>query len=187
MDKPKRIFIIHGWDQNPHSGWYPWLKKELEQRKFEATVVDMPYDQKPDISTWTSHLFQTIIGPDKKTYLIGHDIGATTVLRFLEKMPSDMKIGGVILVAPMIEAVGQAETDNFFEETINFGKAKQHAKKFIGIYSNDDPLVPLKQSEMLKKKLDASIIVQEGMKHFSAETGVTQVQGILNSILEITK
>jgi len=27
-----RIFIIHGWDGNPHDSWKPWLKKEPEMK-----------------------------------------------------------------------------------------------------------------------------------------------------------
>ena len=32
----KRVFIVHGWDGYPEEVWFPWLKKELEAKGFEA-------------------------------------------------------------------------------------------------------------------------------------------------------
>lgn len=183
----KRIFIIHGWDSTPQEGWFPWLKKQLEQKGFEAVVLAMPQTNEPMLATWVSHLFQIIINPDKETYLVGHDIGATTVLRYLEKLPQDEKIGGAVLIAPLIETVGLKETENFFEEKISYSKIKLHTKKFTAIYSDDDPLVPLKQSEVLKDELGAAIITQEGMKHFSGADGIIELPIALNSILETVK
>ena len=34
----KRVYIIHGWEGYPEEGWFPWLKKELEDRGFDALL-----------------------------------------------------------------------------------------------------------------------------------------------------
>ena len=43
----KRIFIVHGWGGFPEEGWFPWLKKDLEQKEFEVHVTQMPKADKP--------------------------------------------------------------------------------------------------------------------------------------------
>lgn len=47
----KRVFIIHGWEGYPEEGWFPWLKKELEEKSFAVQVLVMPDTDKPQINT----------------------------------------------------------------------------------------------------------------------------------------
>ena len=36
----KRVFIIHGWEGHPENAWFPWLKKELEQKRVSQEVIE---------------------------------------------------------------------------------------------------------------------------------------------------
>ena len=45
----KKVFIIHGWDGYPEENWFPWLKKELEDKGFEVFVLQMPDADNPRI------------------------------------------------------------------------------------------------------------------------------------------
>lgn len=38
----KRVFIIHGWEGDPQSDWFPWLKGEVERQGFSAAVPAFP-------------------------------------------------------------------------------------------------------------------------------------------------
>src|SRR3989338_6493172 len=90
----KRAFIIHGWDGYPDEGWFPWLKAELEKNGFQVHVPAMPESAEPKIETWVSHLSKAVGDVDENTYFVGHSIGCQTILRFLESLPADKKVGG---------------------------------------------------------------------------------------------
>ena len=66
----KRAIIVHGWDFNPSMNWYPWLKRELEERVYEVIVPEMPNTEDPKINSWISHLKKVIKNLDRDTLLI---------------------------------------------------------------------------------------------------------------------
>jgi len=43
----KRAYIIHGWDGYPEEGWFPWLKKELENKGYHVEIPSMPNSKHP--------------------------------------------------------------------------------------------------------------------------------------------
>jgi predicted alpha/beta hydrolase family esterase len=83
----ERVFIIHGWEGYPEEGWFPWLKKELENN--------------------------------------------------------------------------------------------------VAIFSDNDPYVPLRDSEIFKEKLGAKIIVERGKGHFSGEDNITKLPVVLDEIVKM--
>ena len=53
----------------------------------------------PKIEAWVSRLSRIIGVVDENTYFIGHSIGCQTILRCLEKLPDNAKVGGAVFVA----------------------------------------------------------------------------------------
>lgn len=191
----KRVFIIHGWDGYPEEGCFPWLKKELEQRGFEVFNLAMPDPLNPRIGAWTSFLSDQVGTPDENTYFIGHSIGAQTILRYLESLPEDVKIGGAVFLAGWVNLTNEAfeeEQDKeigkpWLETSINWGKIKLHSDKFVAIFSDNDPLVPMSDAEIFKEKLNAKIIVEHGLGHMSGSDNVSEIPVVLEEFLETTK
>lgn len=97
MKSEKRVFIVHCWDGKPNTRWYPWLKKELEKKGFEAYVPAMPNTQHPRMNAWVNHLKKVVGTPDKNCYFVGHSVGCIAILRYLET--TNTKVGGVVMVA----------------------------------------------------------------------------------------
>lgn len=95
----KRAFIIHGWDGYPEEGWFPWLKKELEKKGFVVSVPAMPEPGEPNIEAWVSHLAHIVGNVDENTFFVGHSIGCQAILRYLETLPENIKVGGAVFVA----------------------------------------------------------------------------------------
>src|SRR3989344_2380853 len=94
-----RVYIVHKWDGLPSSNWYPWLKKELEQRGFQVIVPAMPDTEQPVIEKWVGYLSFELKNPDESVYLIGHSIGCQTIMRYLENLPKPHKLAGVLFVS----------------------------------------------------------------------------------------
>ena len=187
--KQKRVFIIHGWDGSPNEGWFPWLKKELENKGFSVRVPAMPKPEKPKIENWVNYLSKKVGRPDKNTYFVGHSIGCQTILRYLETLPSDKKAGGAVFVAGWftlknLETKEEKEISKpWLEVPINFKKIKKHTNKFVAIFSDNDPFVPISNKNLFKKRLNAKIIIEHKKGHFD---GSDNIPGALKAVLYIS-
>lgn len=188
----KKVFIVHGWDGYPEEGWFPWLKKELEQKGFKVFVPQLPEADKPKIQNWVPKLAEVVGTPDEETYFVGHSMGCQTIARYLETLPENTKVGGAIFVSGFFKhltEIGDGEEQeiakSWLEAPINFEKIRSHLPKSVAIFSDDDPFVPLDNQDDFRGKLGSEIVIESKMKHFSGETGTSELPIALNKLLEI--
>lgn len=185
----KRAIIAHCWGGTPEYVWYPYVKRQLENKGFEVVAPQLPDTDNPNITTWLPALKDAVGVVDGDTFLIGHSSGCVTIMRLLESLPDNQKAGGVIFVAGFTYDLGFEELKNFFTTPINFGKIKEHSKSFVAIFSDNDKYVPTSESTVLKNKLDAEMIYKPGMGHFSdpgdgAGVLCTELPDVVEKILE---
>lgn len=190
----KRVFIIHGWDGYPEEGWFPWLKKELEKRGFQVKVPIMPEPAEPKIDAWVFYLAQIVGDVDENTFFVGHSIGCQTILRYLESLPADKKVGGAVFVAGwFVLSDLEAEEEKiirkpWLETPIDFNKVKAATKNFVAVFSEDDPVVPIKENRKLfEERLNPKIIVENKRGHFSGSDGVVELPAVLDELLKMSK
>ena len=189
----KRVFIIHGWGGNSEESWFPWLKKELEQRKFKVIVPNMLNSKIPKIDAWVSHLTENIGKADKNTFLVGHSIGCQAIMRYLEQLSPKEKIGGAVLVAGFFTLTGLTTKEKpiakpWLENSIDFKKVKEHCSNLTVILSDNDSYVPLEENKLkFEKELNAKVIVKHNLGHFSGENGITELPSALQEILKFSK
>jgi len=183
----KKAIIVHGWGGNPSGDWFPWLKKKLESESFEVTVPEMPDTLHPTIGAWTSTLKDAAGDMNSDTILIGHSIGCQTILRFIENLPSDIKIGKIILVAAWLHLTDETWDEDYTEEIakpwletpIDFNSGKSHCDDIVCIQSDDDLYVPIEDAEIFKDKLGAKIEIITNAGHISSESGYTELPVVL--------
>lgn len=188
----KRVIIVHQWCGSPKTDFYPWLKKELEKRNFKVLVPIMPDTKHPKIKPWIAKLKKFIIKPDNNTYLIGHSVGCQTILRYLESLPKNTRIGGAIFVAGWFNLTKEVTNDKeqykiakpWLKTQINFNKILKHTKKFTAIFSSNDPYVPLTDKRIFKNQLKAKIIIEKNKGHFTSDDEVKELPTIIK---ELTK
>ena len=183
----KRVFVIHGWEGYQEEGWRPWIKKELEKRGFEVFVPAMPNTMHPKMDEWLNYLIKIVGTPDEDCYFVGHSLGCITILRYLETLKEGQKIGGVVFTAGFTSNLGLDEIGSFFKDPINWEKISSHCKKFIAIHSDNDPYVSLHYGKIFKEKLNAEVIVEHNMGHFSGDDGIMFLPIALESVLKISK
>src|SRR3990167_4022079 len=116
----KKVYIVHGWEGYPEEGWFPWLRDKLIQQGFEVVVPAMPNAGSPTLEKWLPYLVDLVKNPDTETYFVGHSLGCITILRFLESLPENSRIAGVVLVGGFghdLEYQGyKGELKSFFAE-----------------------------------------------------------------------
>jgi predicted alpha/beta hydrolase family esterase len=187
----KKVIMVHGWDGNPKNSWFPWLRKKLEEKRFEVIIPAMPDSENPKIEPWVSKLNEVAGKIDEDTFLIGHSIGCQTIMRYLQDQPEGSRVGGIIFVAgffnlekDIFETKEEEEIAKPWLETpIDAEKIKQMANNIIAIFSDNDPDVALSESEVFKEKLGAKIIIEKGKGHFSDDAGIKELPVVLNELL----
>lgn len=183
-----RVILIHRWGGTPETDWYPWLKREIEARKGECIIPAMPDSEHPQIEPWVSTLHSTVKRVNEKTYFVGHSVGCQTILRYIEKLPKDAEVGGVLLVAPWTKLKAQSyesESDKlvakpWIETPIDWKKIFAHDHNTTCVFSEDDPYVSLDEVEFFRNKLNADIILDGNMGHFTIYDKVTELPMVLH-------
>jgi hypothetical protein len=191
----KRVFIIHGWGGTPNGDWYGWLKEKLKKEGFDAKCPEMPNTFNPKIDEWVSYLSKSVGNADEDTYFIGHSIGCQAIMRYLETLPNDTRIGGVIFVAGWIHLTDETWDEDYTPEIaepwlkkpINLAKIRKHSPRFIDIASDNDPYVPLDDKDIFQKKLGAEIIVLHNKGHISGEDGIKDFPLLVKKLLELSE
>ena len=184
----KRVIIVHGFGGYPEKNWFPWLKAELEKQGITTIVPAMPNSAKPELKPWLATLKEAVGDLDDSTALVGHSIGGTTVMRFLESTNSGQHARGVVLVAAAAQPLPVEELkvlDHFFEQPFGFAKIKDGANRVIAIYSTNDHRVPIISGHIVKKELaDDYIEIPEG-GHLNERSGYNQFPLVLEKILRL--
>lgn len=186
----KRAFLIHGWDGSPDEGWRPWLKQKLENEGFEVVAPAMPNAANPNLDEWLNHLNKIVGQVDDQCYFVGHSLGNITILRYLERLNAEEKVGGVVMVAGFTSNLGYKEIASFFpgEGWVDWDKINSRCSKFVAIHSDNDPFVSTHYGkEFFKEKLKAKYILEHDKKHFSGSDGINELPSALESLLEISK
>lgn len=191
----KRVFIIHGWDGSPEINWFPWLKHELEANGFEVQVPQLPDAGNPRIEKWVPAVAKIVGIPDEETYFVGHSMGCQTIVRYLETLPEEIRVGGVVFVAGFFRKITNLEEDTDVQETANhwlnapidLTKAKKHFTKSIAIFSDNDEYVPLDGQDDFRDKLGSKIIIEHNKGHLNAKAGVTELPVVLEELLKMAE
>jgi len=192
----KKVFIVHGWASSSEKDpIYGWLKAELEAKGFEVSVPDLPNSEEPKIDEWMPFIKNLVPNPDEQTFFITHSLGGQATLRYLESLPENTKIGGVVMIAPWVHLLDtsyEEENDKeiakpWLETPIDWEKVKSHTDKFVAIFSDNDFCVPLSDKDIFKGLLGAEIIVEDNKGHFTDEDNITEIPSALNALLEMAK
>jgi len=192
----KRVFIIHGWGGVPDVDWYSWLKRELENLGYEVQSPSMPNTMRPTIEEWVSKIKEIVGEVDKDMYFVGHSMGCQAIMRYLERLPEEVIVKGVVFVAGWFNLTDETWDEDYLPEIakpwidtpIDFSKVKKHAKRFVAVYSDNDPYVPVSDSKLFKERLGAEVILEKNKGHITGgDDNVTELPIVLEKILEMSK
>ncbi len=181
------VYAIHGFRGRAEGGWRPWLKQTLQTNEVEVHLLQMPNPNAPIQSEWLEELTLQFGQPQTNKFLIGHSLGATTILRFLEKEQFSTPIGGAVLVAGPTLYPRIVDVKSFFTKPFDWKMINSNCKKIIGLYSTNDPLVSIANAKELENNLNCKLKIVDGYGHFSGEEGHTNLPiaiELLNEIMD---
>lgn len=179
----KNIFIIHGLGGHPQENWFPWFKKELEREGNSIIVPQFPHPFEPQLSEWLEHFEQYREQISKNTILVGHSLGVTFILRFLER--TDIRVDSCFLVAGAIEPMGNdfdPLVANFFKDPYDWKTIRSRSNFFSVFHANNDPYIPLTQAQKITRELHADFHLIPGGGHLNEGVGYLKFPLLLQEI-----
>jgi len=193
----KKVFIIHGFGGIPNGGWTSWLMVELSKSKIYTCALPMPNPKKPIVLEWIKEIDQAVNNaPEDEIFLVGHSLGATAILKYLESTKDSKKISGVVLVSGLINSLEPENQtskyrliDSFVIPPIDLEKVKNKANKFVVLHSTDDPAVPFENAEKISSGLNCELVKVEKGGHFFilSEPICYELPILLEIILKVIK
>lgn len=184
MNSP-RVVIVQSYTGKPDTNWYPWLKEQLQVRGVETTVPKMPNTKAPKLKSWLTALKKAIGEPDDGLVLVGHSLGAPTILRYLETLPAGTKVAGVVLVAGFAEPIHFSELDEFTSGEWNDALITANSGRIIAINSDNDHHVPIEMAEHIRDRFDADLHIMHEAGHINDKSGYTELAEVLWAALTL--
>lgn len=157
-----RVIIIHGFGSNSREHWFGAAKEAFEESGYEVSVPDMPDSGLPIKEKWVRVI--RAHSPDKHAILIGHSLGGTAILRYLES--ASEPVHTCMLVASPIWSIGNGAIDNFFVPEFDWRKIRGMAGRFFLLYQAADARVPIEHGKELAQHLGVSLMMSDGDDHF---------------------
>ena len=162
----KKAVILHAVEMDSGGHWYPWLKKQLEQRGYDVWVPDLPQPDHPDDKLYIKFLLES--GWDfADNLIIGHSSGAVMILHLLQNLPADIKIKTGVLAGSFSRILWPNLHKDLFTVPFDFEKIKAKAKNLVFMHGDNDPWCPPKEAAELAKKSGGEFILVPGGGHFS--------------------
>ncbi len=182
----KNAFIIHSAEGTPQENWIPWLKSELENLSYKVIAPQFPTPEGQSLENWLKVFREYENEFNSETIIVAHSIGVAFALRILEHIK--VKIGATFLIAGFIRGAGD-EYDQmnktFYNEPFDWEKIKSNGGGFFCFASDNDPNVPIDQTEEVATGVGSEIILVKGAGHFNAQAGYTQFSQLLEKIKSI--
>lgn len=159
-----KVLILHGWGSNSTEHWFLEEKQRLEKLGLEVLVPDMPNTLLPVPAEWVKVIKE--FNPDESSVLIGHSLGGTAVLRYLEG--TDRQTALAILIATPIRELGEGfeQINDFLKSDFNWKSIKHHCQKIVVMNQTQDESVPLQHGKDLAEYVAGELVIVEGNNHF---------------------
>lgn len=180
------VFIIHGTEGYPTENWFPWMKKELEQKGCKVFVPQFPSPPiiPAKISEWFDIWKNYEQYINKDTVIIGHSLGGIFTLRILEKLKHPIKIA-VFVGAPIgVQPILNYDRDSSFSGfSFDWESIKNKADKFIVFQSDNDPYVSLGNGKKLAENLGIKLDFVPNAGHFNKKAGYLKFEKLRDKLL----
>lgn len=178
-----RLFIVHGFEGNPHGNWFDWLADQAATAGLTVHQLAMPNPQQPQAAAWQHALDAAIGQADAQTYLVGHSLGCISLLHFLSRQ-QPARIGGLILAAGFATSLGRLpELDGYIAASApDFAALNAIDMPVHSVISRDDSHVAPALSQQLAAALNSPVTWIEHGGHLMASDGFTRLPAVWQAL-----
>ncbi|MCL3781317.1 serine hydrolase family protein [Prolixibacteraceae bacterium JC049] len=179
------IYLIHGYTASKTSNWFPSFEAEMQNENVEVTVLDMPNSNNPVFHEWINHIEKSIKAYDANSIFIGHSLGCTTILSYLNRNRINTNIKGMFLISGFVEETPIPELAEFIEDELDYNYLINLTQNRIAISAKDDDIVPFDYSMRMAEKLKSQFILLDEGKHFIDRDNFTDFPFLVNEVKKL--
>lgn len=160
-----RIILVHGYKASPQTNFWPWLKRELTDRRFEVLMPELPTPETPDRDVWTKALLEAVGPLSDQDIVVGHSLGGAAALRLLEAAEARTTPHACVLVStPWL--IKDEKFSGFFLTDLDHDVLMWRASKFVVVHAKDDKVIPLAHADRYAQVFHAELVAPEAGGHF---------------------
>jgi uncharacterized protein len=159
----KIIFVPGSGGGSVYDHWFPYVQQHLTRYGIEVVAKEFPDPVIARSQYWLPYI-KNVLKADNKSILIGYSTGATACLRYAEQN----KIFGSILVAPSCRHYDDEheKASGYFDNIWNWEKIKNNQRWIVQFSSEDDPYIPIDESQYINQMLDSEYFECTDQGHF---------------------
>ena len=174
--------ILHGSFGSKDGNWFPWLKRQLEDKNYKVEVPQMPVGVgNQNYDNWSENF--TKLNLNENTVIIAHSIAPVFVCKYL--ITNKIKVKKLIFVCGFNNYLGIDPDFDAVNEPMfinNLEDIKNYCKDITCFYSDNDPYVKFDVEKSFADLIaDKQIIINNG-GHINDESGYTKFEEILKYI-----
>lgn len=155
-----RVILIHGYKSSPEKNFFPWLQRELIDRRFEVVIPTLPEPETPDRDAWTNALLEAVGPLTDQDIVVGHSLGGAAALRFLEAAEARTTPHACVLIStPWM--IRDEKFRGFFLTELDHDVLMWRASKFVVVHAKDDKVIPFDHAEKYAKVFHAKVVAPE--------------------------
>lgn len=178
--------IIHGSFGSPFVNWFPYLRKEIENKELEVYTPDFPIGVSyQNYENW-SRLLKTYVDANilnENTVIFAHSIAPVFICKFL--VENQIKVKRLVLVCGFNNYFGINEEYDTVNQSMYFDNlkdVKKYCNEIICYYSDNDPYVKYEAEKEFADEIATEQILISGGGHLNAESGYTEFVNLLKYI-----
>lgn len=176
------VLIVHGWRDDPHSGWLGWMGQELAALDYVVLAPQLDHSAKPLLRSWQAVLQPLASSLNDQSVIIAHSLGCFLTLRLLEQIKYAAPIKKVFLISGFYDAPRESAS-TFFDPEPEWSKIRRQAQQFVCIYSDDDTIVTPDRTRRLANRLEAELVLVSGKGHFLGSRGMSTFPELLEMVV----
>jgi hypothetical protein len=188
----RKILVLHWWEADSKSNWFPWLKTTLEKEKIEVIIPNLPEAHAPILNDWLNTAKTKAWKLSIWDTIIWHSMWAKALMHFIQN--NNISWINCILVWPTYETI-EDEVDledpieikkklrDFHETKLDFQKINSLNNQYIVYLSYNDPFINPNSAKKYYSQLNnIKFIDFHNAWHFCTRDWFEQLPEILKNL-----
>ncbi len=178
--------LVHGSFGSPFVNWFPYLRKEIENKDLEVYTPDFPTGVGyQNYENW-SKLLKTYVKANiinENTIIFAHSIAPIFICKFI--VENKIKVKRLVFVCGFNNYLGIDKDYDAVNKSMYFDNltdVKNYCDDIVCFYSDNDPYVKYEVEKEFADTITKNQILISGGGHLNSESGYTEFTELLKYV-----